>query len=103
MIWCDPTHIRDLKPTPQCLILADGKTRVECDGHGMIHTTSGTIKFPVLYVKSWPRNYVSVRILSKLGYNTIFGDTTKIVRARDNKLMHESKSRDGLYTVDLTP
>ena len=100
MIWTNASDIATIQPTNQCLLLADGITKVKCDGCGIVTTSSG-IRFPVLYVKNWPRNYVSVRVLNQLGYAVIFGRDIKIVRLRDGKEMHSSPSGTGLYTIDL--
>ena len=101
MIWTDKSKIINCQPTRQCLLLADGVTKVECDGYGHIET-SGGIKLPVLYVENWPRNYVSVRVLNKLGYAVSFANGVSIVRMRDGKTLHYSPpSATGLFEIDL--
>ena len=76
-IWTEENDIHRLQNTSASLMLADGKSVVKGDGMGYIVTGSG-IKLPVILVRAWPRNYISVRVLARQGYRTIMGDTVTI-------------------------
>ena len=65
-VWKDRAAIHGFTGTNAILTLADRKTRVKPGGCGVIVTRSN-VKIPVLYVKDWPRNYLSSRVLWELG------------------------------------